>query len=69
MKIAVISTHSYPAHPESYGSEQYWGYLAQELERQGHEVTFFGVEGSLEPKNFVEIPQARKGGATAKTGG
>lgn len=64
MKVAVLSTHSYPAHPESYGSEQYWGYLAQELERQGHEVTFFGVKGSLEPHkgDFIPIPRLREGG-------
>lgn len=54
MRIAQISTMSSPVREDATGSvESLVWLLTGELTRMGHEVTVFGVEGSLPSSEFV----------------
>lgn len=54
MKIGIISSSTYPCPPVSYGSEvvNYW--LAEALQKKGHDVRLFAPDGSKSPEG-VEL--------------
>lgn len=49
MKIALVSTSTYPAPPRAYGGEVQVWLLARELGEMGHEVELFAPGGSKVP--------------------